>query len=43
VIDWIRTYITDDGVIITELGKATEDAGMTWRKATDEEMKRFEE
>lgn len=40
--DWIKIHAQDDGIIITEEGKATEDAGKTWRNATEEEMKCFE-
>ena len=39
--DWISVKITDDGIIITDRGQATEDAGKTWRKATEEEIKWF--
>lgn len=38
--DWIKMYIKEDGTIITEDGKASDD-GMTWREATKEEMKCF--
>lgn len=39
---WIAVYVEDDGTIIYGDGRATEDAGKTFRKATEEEMKRFE-
>jgi len=38
--DWVSIYIKDDGTIITEDGKASDDR-MTWREATKEEMEVF--
>jgi hypothetical protein len=39
--DWISVYVEDDGTMIFGDGRATEDAGETFRKATEKEMERF--
>ena len=39
--DWIPVRIKESGTIITSDGRATDDAGKTFRTATEEEMKWF--
>jgi len=38
---WISVKIKENGTIITSDGRATDDAGKTFRAATEEEMKWF--
>lgn len=39
--EWISVNLLEDGTMISDDGRVTEDGGKTYRKATDEEMKCF--
>jgi len=38
---WISVKIKENGTVITSDGRATDDAGKTFRTATEDEMKWF--